>query len=44
MVMVLLVKHLHGLEVSCLQDPGGLGETDATSQQDRGITVIRSLE
>lgn len=25
MVMVLLGKHLHGLEVSCLQDPGGLG-------------------
>lgn len=26
MVMVLLGKHLHGLEVICLQDPGGLGQ------------------
>lgn len=25
MVMVLLGKYLHVLEVSCLQDPGGLG-------------------
>lgn len=25
MVMVVLGKHLYGLEVICLQDPGGLG-------------------